>query len=149
MNPPRSTRVTLRDAEASVLAAQDYPLEVRRTEFDTYFISVPDLPGCTTEAETLDEAILLVEDAKVAWISAALKNGTVVPDPISDGAYSGKFVTRIGKSTHRRIAAAAKRDGVSLNAWVMEAINFRLGYSEAEHSAPMEAATRAPYRQTG
>jgi hypothetical protein len=75
-------------------------------------------------------------DAKVICISAALKGGSVVPAPMNDDAYSGKFVTRIGKSTHRRIAAAAKRDGVSLNAWVMEAVNFRLGDRESERSAP-------------
>ena len=124
-------------AEASVLASRDYPFEVRKTEFDSYFISVVDLPGCTTEAETLAEALELLEDAKTAWIATALRSNRAVPTPQSDQAFSGKFVTRIGKTTHRRIAAAAQRDGVSLNAWVMEAINFKLGYTESGTTVPV------------
>ena len=115
---------------------------MRKTEFDTYFLSVPDLPGCTTEGETPEEALGLLDDAKVTWIAAAVRNGKVVPNPRDVDAFSGKFVTRIGKSTHRRVAAAARRDGVSLNAWVMEAVNFRLGYTESERTAPVPA-TRA------
>ena len=129
-------------AEAVALATRDYPFEVRKTEYDTYFLSVPDLPGCTTEGETLGEALGLLDDAKVTWIAAALRNGKVVPNPQDVDAFSGKFVTRIGKSTHRRVAAAARRDGVSLNAWVMEAVNFRLGYTESERTTPVPA-TRA------
>ena len=121
--------------DAGALASRDYPFEVRKTEFDTYFISVADLPGCTTEGETLAEALDQLDDAKTAWIATALRGGRAIPDPNRDDVFSGKFVTRISKSTHRRIAAASQRDGVSLNAWVMEAINFRLGYLESGQSA--------------
>lgn len=68
-------------AEAAVLAAQDYPFEVRRTEFDTYFLNVINLPGCTTEAETLDEALELLVDAKTTWIAAQLRSGKAIPAP--------------------------------------------------------------------
>ena len=128
-------------AEANDMALRDYPFEVRKTEFDTYFISVTDLPGCTTEGETLQEAIDQLDDAKIVWIAAALKSGKTIPDPSGDEAYSGKFVARIGKSTHRKIAAAAQRDGVSLNAWLVEAISFRLGYIESGQPATVATAT--------
>lgn len=127
-------------AEARTLAQRDYPFEVRRTEFDTYFVSVADLPGCTTEGATLAEALEQLEDAKTTWIAATLRNNKSIPNPNGDDAFSGKFVTRIGKSTHRRIAAAAQRDGVSLNAWVMEAIDFRLGFMESEQSTAASTA---------
>lgn len=119
-------------SEAIALAGRDYPFEVRKTEFATFFISVTDLPGCTTEADTLNEALDLLTDAKVAWIATAIRAGKAVPEPNSDDAYSGKFVARIGKSTHRRIAAAARHEGLSLNAWLAEAISFRLGHLEGE-----------------
>lgn len=127
-------------AEANDLALRDYPFEVRKTEFDTYFISIADLPGCTTEGESLQEALDQLEDAKITWVAAALKSGKAIPDPSGDEAYSGKFVARIGKSTHRKIAAAAQRDGVSLNAWVVEAISFRLGYVESAQPAATATA---------
>lgn len=123
-------------ARAVEMASLSYPAEVIRTEFDTYFVSIPQLPGCTTEADTLEEAFELPADTKVAWISAAMANGTSIPAPVDDAGFSGRFVTRISRSLHRRVVEAARRDGVSLNAWVMEAISIRLGYVEGGRPNP-------------
>lgn len=59
---------------------------MRETKFDKYrleisllpenegggiFIEVPDLPGCMSDGETLDEAIENVKDAISGWIETA------------------------------------------------------------------------------
>ena len=40
-----------------------------------YVVSFPDLPGCLSTGETLDEAVTNAEDAKKAWLIAAIEQG--------------------------------------------------------------------------
>lgn len=44
-------------------------------------VVVPDLPGCFSAGDSLDEAMLAVEEAAAAWIDAALDAGRVIPRP--------------------------------------------------------------------
>lgn len=46
-----------------------------------YALNCPELPGCITCAETIEEGICLLEDAKRAWLTAALENGLEIPEP--------------------------------------------------------------------
>lgn len=41
------------------------------TEEGGFVVSFPDLPGCITCGETMEEALLNAEDAKNAWLEAA------------------------------------------------------------------------------
>ena len=43
-------------------------------------VSIPDLPGCISVGETIDEAIANINDAKKAWIEAALEDGYTAAD---------------------------------------------------------------------
>lgn len=45
-------------------------------------------------------------------------NGETVPEPISEKAYSGKFMVRIPPEQHRLLAIRAAESGVSLNRYV-------------------------------
>jgi antitoxin HicB len=47
---------------------------------------------------------MLLEDAKREWIAVALEKGICIPEPNSDGQYSGQFKLRIPKSLHRELA---------------------------------------------
>jgi antitoxin HicB len=42
---------------------------------------VPDLPGCTSEGKTREEAARNVEDAIFSWMDAARKMGREIPEP--------------------------------------------------------------------
>ncbi len=42
---------------------------------------VPDLPGCMSDGETPEEALINVQDAISVWIEAALELGRQVPEP--------------------------------------------------------------------
>ncbi|WP_439492234.1 type II toxin-antitoxin system HicB family antitoxin [Bosea sp. (in: a-proteobacteria)] len=46
-----------------------------------YFATVPDLPGCMSDGETAEEALLNVQDAIVCWNEAANEMGRTVPQP--------------------------------------------------------------------
>lgn len=47
-------------------------------------VSFPDLPGCLSEGDTIEEAMHNAEDAKCTWIEAGIK----INEP-DDSAYVG------------------------------------------------------------
>ena len=84
-----------------------------------YVVSFPDLKGCISSGKTLAEAVKNADDAKEAWIEAALEDNYPVPLPDSDDAYSGQFKFRMPKSLHRQLAEHAKREGISMNQYCL------------------------------
>lgn len=73
-----------------------YPIAIETGDQATAFgVVVPDLPGCFSAGDTLDEAMTGAEEAAAAWIDATLDAGGAVPAPTtlnalrSDPAYEG------------------------------------------------------------
>lgn len=61
-----------------------YPVVIEEGTGSTAFgVVVPDLPGCFSAGDTLDEAMANVEEAAAAWIDATLDAGGSVPPPSS------------------------------------------------------------------
>jgi predicted RNase H-like HicB family nuclease len=59
-----------------------YPLAIEpRTKNTEYGVVIPDLPGCFSAGDTLEEAIEGAEEAGLAWIDGALDAGEPVPPP--------------------------------------------------------------------
>ena len=84
-----------------------------------YVVSYPELRGCLTTGETIEEAIANAEDAKRAWLIAALEEEYPIPDPSNDGSYAGQFKIRIPKSLHRQLAMQSKKEGISMNQYCL------------------------------
>lgn len=80
-----------------------------------YVVSFPDLPGCITCGETVEAALSNAEDAKRAWIEAALEEGIEIHEPNDLKDYSGQFKIRIPRSLHRSLAEHSKEEGISMN----------------------------------
>jgi len=93
----------------------EYPITIYRAEEGGYVAEIEDLPGCITEGETLDEVSQKIDEARRAWIEVAYEDGLEIPLPRTEQEYSGRFLVRIPKYLHRRLAEQAKREGVSLN----------------------------------
>lgn len=109
----------------------EYPFELRplaQDEGGGWLITFPDLPGCMSDGETTEEAIINGRDALAAWIAAAREAGREIPQP--GELPSGKFVARIPRSLHARLAARAKQEGVSMNALVSTFLAESLGRRE-------------------
>ena len=68
-----------------------------------------------SDGATLEEAYANIREAMEGWIETKLEAGLAVPVPVDADKYSGKFVVRLPKTLHRRLAAEAEREGVSLN----------------------------------
>lgn len=80
-----------------------------------YVVSFPDLPGCLSEGETVEEAVKNATGAKKEWLAAALEDGYEIPEPQSLDQYSGQYRLRMPKSLHRSLAVHSKQEGVSMN----------------------------------
>ncbi|HJU17628.1 MAG TPA: type II toxin-antitoxin system HicB family antitoxin [Stellaceae bacterium] len=100
-----------------------------------YLIEFPDLPGCMSDGETIEEAVANGEDAKRCWIAAMKEAGRPVPPPGGGEpaeCYSGKWQLRVPKSLHRRLAERAKREGVSLNTLAVALLAEGIGERTAQ-----------------
>jgi antitoxin HicB len=110
-----------------------YPFEIHPLSEEDgggYLISYPDFSECISDGETPEEAIQNGLDALQETIFALESMGMPVPEPGSRGTHSGKFVQRVPKSLHARLAARAKQEGVSMNALVTVILAESLGRKE-------------------
>lgn len=96
----------------------NYPVTLYRAEEGGFAAEIEDLPGCLTQGETVEEVIENIEEARQLWINLAYEDGFEIPIPRTDEEYSGRFLVRIPKSLHRRLAEQARYEGVSLNQYV-------------------------------
>ncbi len=125
-----------------------YPFHVRRLPTDDgggYFVEFPDLAGCFSDGDTIDEAIANGRDALDAWLATAREFGDPIPRPGSATTYSGRWVQRVPKSLHARLAAKAREEGVSLNALVTTLLSLGLG-EPASHRRKARASRTARSR---
>ena len=61
-----------------------YPIAIEPGDENTSFgVVVPDLPGCFSAGDTLDEAMAGAEEAIALWIDATLDAGDAIPTPSS------------------------------------------------------------------
>jgi predicted RNase H-like HicB family nuclease len=83
-----------------------YPIAIEiGTESTAYGVVVPDLPGCFSAGETIDDAVIAAEEAATAWIDATLDaGGTVPPHPQSKRSAPSRSmpVGRLGVWRHCR-----------------------------------------------
>lgn len=50
-----------------------------------YTIEFPDLPGCVTQGDTIEEAFEMAEDAASGWILTSIEDNEEVPPPSPAG----------------------------------------------------------------
>ncbi len=115
----------------------EYPIDIIADPDGGYVAVFPDLPGCMTQGETLEEVIYMAKEARELWLECEYDTDpNDIPLPSYPVEYSGKFNVRIPKSLHHLLADAAERDGVSLNQYVV----MLLARGEAEDRALLQAA---------
>jgi predicted RNase H-like HicB family nuclease len=107
-----------------------------------YMISFPDLPGCMSDGETLEEVLVNGRDAFTCWIAAQVDMGREIPAPTHYDV-EGKpvrFVQRLPRSLHASLQARARAEGVSINTLVLALIAEGLGRREG--ACPGEPAKK-------
>ena len=110
-----------------------YKMEVQMDiEEGGFVVSFPDLPGCITCGNTIEQAYANAEDAKKCWIEAALEDGTEIPESASTKKYSGQFKLRIPKQLHKSLAEHSEQEGVSMNQYCVYLLSKNDAF-EQEH----------------
>jgi len=103
-----------------------YNIIIRKDPYGGYFAKIEELEGCMTQGETYEEALKNIREAMELWLENALEDGDIIPEPVADEEeFSGKFVLRLPKTLHRKLARNAYKENVSLNQYVVFLLSER------------------------
>ena len=89
------------------------------TDEGGYVVSFPELPGCISTGETIEDALSNAMDAKKEWLTASIESDVSIPLPDSLDNYSGQFKLRIPKSLHKSLSEHSKLEGISMNQYCL------------------------------
>lgn len=96
-----------------------YKVDISWSDEDRCYVArVPELPGCMTDGETLEEAALHAQDAIQSYLESLDEQGKPLPKPIASKRFSGKIPLRIDPELHRDLAIRAHAGGESLNKFI-------------------------------
>jgi len=116
-----------------------YTIELQHDQEEGWFVRVKELRGCTSQGDTAEEALNMIQDAMLAWLEVALEDGLPIPEPRPEEDYSGKFVVRVPRSLHRELVEHAEGEGVSLNQFINVVLARAVGrYGPAGPAAEQE-----------
>ncbi len=120
-----------------------YPCE----EKEGYTVTVPDLPGCVTEGESLAEAIEMASDAASGWVLDALEDGEKLPPPTLESGklkpeYPNGFISLIVLDIDgyaEKYGSKAVRKSLTIPSWLnTQAERENVNFSEVLQNALVE-----------
>ena len=79
------------DCEVEIVNAYLFTVLIERQPEGEYLVSVPALPGCYTEGQTLEEARTMATDAIRAYCASLLKHGESIPVESAEEQYIGRL----------------------------------------------------------
>jgi predicted RNase H-like HicB family nuclease len=85
-----------------------------------YVATVAEFPSLSWLAPTQLEALSGIADVVRDTLTDLAASGEAIPEPLSERAYSGRFVVRVPAEVHRRLAREAAEQKVSLNRLVSD-----------------------------
>lgn len=110
-----------------------------------YCVTVPDLPGCTTQGSSLPDAIEMAIDAASGWVLDAMEDGESVPDASDVSSIAiqndGDFVNLIVldmDSYAEKYGSQAVRKNCTIPAW----LNTMAEKSDINFSAVLQEALK-------
>ncbi len=85
-----------------------------------------EFPGCYAMGETADEALSNLTNVAISWIEIALSQGKKIPEALAKYEGSGKVALRLPRSTHHKAVQMAERENVSLNTFIVGAVEAKV-----------------------
>jgi antitoxin HicB len=99
-----------------------YEVKIEYSAVDKCYVArVPELPGCSSDGDTLESAVKNIQEAMEAYLDSLKDRKITPPVPFADKKFSGNFPIRTDPGKHRAIAEAAKKQDKSINEFVIEA----------------------------
>jgi antitoxin HicB len=98
-----------------------------REEGGGYLVEYPDIPGCMSDGETIEEAIANGREALRDCLDVFRESGRKAPNP---GKEAAQWRQRLPRTLYSKLTKQAENEGVSINSFVTaiiaEAIGSRL-----------------------
>jgi len=102
---------------------KDYEIRVFYSEQDKEWVAfAPELRGCSALGSTPQEAIKELDTAMDLWLESRKEMGWNIPKPV-ETEVQAKFLMRMPKALKRELTIEARREGVSLNQWVLHKLS--------------------------
>ena len=93
-----------------------YTYRVTWSEEDSEHVGLcAEFPSLSWLAGTPEAALRGIRKVVADVVADLRANGEPAPEPVAGRRYSGKFMVRVPPEVHRRLAAEAAEQGVSLN----------------------------------
>ncbi|MBI3682792.1 MAG: type II toxin-antitoxin system HicB family antitoxin [Acidobacteria bacterium] len=93
-----------------------------------YLVEYPDIPGCMSDGETINEAIVNGREALRDCLEVFRESGRRLPKPSIEAA---QWRQRLPRTLYAKLTRQAQREGVSINSFVTaiiaEAVGSRQG----------------------
>lgn len=113
----------------------------------SFTVEFPDLPGCVTQGDSLEEAFEMAEDAACGWILTSIEDGEEIPSPsyvrkmdVAEGfinyitldidEYAKRHSTKAVKKTltiPEWLNQLAEQQGINFSRELQNALKVRLG----------------------
>lgn len=115
------------NADSASPQIEHYRYSVQWSSTDREFVAtVAEFPSLSWLASDQVDALRGLQQL-IATVIADLANaGEMVPEPLSDRAYSGRLNLRVSEALHRQLAVEAVRHDRSLNAYATELLERQL-----------------------
>ena len=104
-----------------------YPFNVFQMQVEQHVFWVAksaQLNGCIGQGDSMEDAINELAENEEAWLETAKDLGLPIPNVAVEQVqeYSGKLTLRVSSSVHKKAAMLAKREGISLNQYINDAV---------------------------
>lgn len=63
---------------------RQFHIRFQRAEEGGYIVSIPEIPGCVTQAETFEEGLAMIKDALEGLLHVAIEHGDPIPEQFQD-----------------------------------------------------------------
>ena len=93
-----------------------------------YLVEYPDIPGCMSDGETIEEAIKNGRAALRDCMEVFRESGRKIPKPRIEAA---QWRQRLPKTLYSKLTKQAENDGVSINSLVTAIIAEAIGAKQA------------------
>jgi len=89
-----------------------------------YLVEYPDIPGCMSDGETIEEAIANGREALRDCLDVFRESGRRIPKPVIEAA---QWRQRLPRTLYAKLTRQAEREGVSINSFVTAIIAEAIG----------------------
>src|SRR5882724_7314778 len=93
-----------------------------------YLVEYPDIPGCMSDGETIEEAIQNGREALRDCLEVFRESGRTIPKP---GIEAAQWRQRLPRTLYSKLTKQAEEEGVSINSLVTAIIAEAIGARRA------------------